>query len=79
MNKSQSNMRRHVVPCPHCGKDVLDHMTVCPFCQGKLKSRYYTPSRNAEQQKNLKRMMSVVGFAIAAVIIILMLVQKYAS
>lgn len=76
MNRWQENVRKHVVPCPHCKKEVLDHMTECPFCRGELKPRYYTASRDPTQAKNLKRTMNVIGFAIAAVLIVWLLVQK---
>ncbi|MGI6150424.1 MAG: hypothetical protein ACOYIR_00490 [Christensenellales bacterium] len=79
MGRWQANLRRHVVSCPHCGKDVLDHMTQCPFCKGKLKSRYYTSFRDPDQAKALKRTMRIVGFAIAAVIFILLMVKRYSG
>lgn len=77
MDKWQPSIRRHVVPCPHCNKEVLDHMTECPFCKGKLKPRYYTSSRDATQAKNLKRTMNVIGFAIAAVMVIWLLLRRF--
>lgn len=36
---------RHVVQCPECGKDVLDHMTKCPYCNAELKSAYYNTDK----------------------------------
>ena len=23
----------HIVPCPHCGKDIFDEVAQCPHCQ----------------------------------------------
>jgi hypothetical protein len=64
---------------PHCGKDVLDHMTECPYCKGALESRYYTPRMDEQQQKKLKRTLSIIGFAIAAAIILFILIQKFGA
>ncbi|MGI6192845.1 MAG: hypothetical protein ACOYI3_04710 [Christensenellales bacterium] len=76
-NSWQKSIRKHVVICPHCQKEVLDHMTECPFCKGELKSRYYTPTRSEEETKALKKTMRIIGFAVAAVIIIVLLLKRF--
>ncbi len=34
--EKQSNYDKHIVKCPHCGEDVLDHFKECPHCHGEL-------------------------------------------
>lgn len=57
--------QRHVTSCPHCGRDVLDHMEQCPFCKGEL-----TPLSGQgipkETQKRIKKWLSIIGYALAA-------------
>ena len=73
----QGNMKRHIVTCPHCGKEVLDHMIQCPFCKGRLNPRYYTGFRTDDQVRTLRRTMRIIGFAIAAILIVLMMLKRY--
>lgn len=75
-SKYKKSIQRHVVTCPHCGRDVLDHMTQCPFCKGELTPKYYTPTRSADETKALKRTLSIVGFVIAAAIVIAILIIR---
>ncbi len=57
--------RRHLVACPGCGKDVLDHMQECPFCHAKL-----TPLTGGawpeEKTKRIRKQLNIIGFIIAA-------------
>ncbi len=62
--------KEHLVPCPHCGKDVLDHMTECPFCHGALKP---APRMDEARLKRIRRIDSAVFIIIAAVLILLIL------
>lgn len=66
----EKNVQRHLVPCPHCQKDVLDHMTACPFCKGELEPQV---ARGADPEtiRKTRRALSIIGFAIAAVLLIL--------
>ena len=43
--------RNHLVQCPSCGKDVLDHMAQCPFCKGQLTPKGYVPPTEAQLRK----------------------------
>jgi len=70
-----TNVEKHKVPCPHCGKDVLDHMTKCPFCEGALTPAGYKPM-DEETRKRVKRILSIIGFAAAAVVILLILINR---
>ena len=68
-------MQKHVVTCPHCKKDVLDHMTKCPHCGGELTPLGYKPMA----EKTKKKLMIAgytVGIAVAIVIVVLILVFK---
>jgi len=60
-----SAYRRYLVVCPHCGKDVLDHMQECPFCHGKLDplTRGAWPE---EKIKRIRKQLNIIGFIIAA-------------
>lgn len=66
---------KHVVPCAHCGRDVLDHMTQCPFCGGVLAPRGYRGA-NEENMKKIKRAANIIGFALAIALIAWLLIGK---
>ena len=71
----QNSLRRHLVSYPHCGRDVLDHMAVCPFCDGTLQ----TPARRAgvqEQLKKAKTILRIIGFAVAALLLLWRLMAR---
>ncbi len=70
-----TNTQKHTVQCPHCKKNVLDHMTKCPFCDGKLTPAGYKPM-DEETKKRIKRIASIIGFALAAVIVIIVLLSR---
>lgn len=68
--REKERMQRHVVTCPHCGKNALDHMTKCPHCGGELTPLGYRPMKETTR----KRMMIAgytVGIVIAIAIVIL--------
>lgn len=67
--------KKHLVKCPHCGKDVLDHMTECPFCHGELTPGGIKPL-DREKLERTKRIINLVFFIIAGVIIIAIVVNK---
>lgn len=73
--KRQEQMQKHIVKCPHCGKDVLDHMTECPNCHGKLDPRGYTPMSD-EKRKKIRFVTYAIGFAIAIAVIVVIFVFK---
>ena len=61
--KRQANLEKHTLPCPHCYKPVLDHMTKCPHCGGELEPDGYKPP----DEKKMKR-IRIVTYTIGAVI-----------
>ncbi|WP_128425040.1 hypothetical protein [Gudongella oleilytica] len=60
---------KHLVKCPHCGRDVLDHMKECPFCKGELEGSGYN-GIDPESRKRIRKVLTVV-FISAAVLIYL--------
>jgi len=65
----QKSLKRHLVRCPHCGRDVLDHMAACPFCDGALQPLMRQDGSD-EQLKRLKNTLRIVGFAVAALLLL---------
>ena len=68
------NLSRHLVPCAHCGKDVLDHMGECPFCHQKLNPAY-SQGFPKETIRRIRLILNIIGFAVAAAFIIWRLVR----
>ncbi|MFA5449868.1 MAG: hypothetical protein WC292_05470 [Clostridia bacterium] len=66
---------KHKVVCPHCPKDVLDHMTVCPFCGGKLIPQGYNPP-NPAKMKKIKLIAWVILGIVATAIAIFIILDK---
>ncbi len=62
--KQRARMQKHIVICPHCGKEVLDHMTECPFCKGELKPTGYRPP-DENKMKKVRRISLIVGIVVA--------------
>ncbi len=75
-SKRMERMRKHIVICPHCKKEVLDHMTQCPFCMGKLTPRGYTPIMNSETQRRVKLITTIVLSVIAGALIMYLLIRN---
>ncbi|HSK68342.1 MAG TPA: hypothetical protein VLA21_03700 [Candidatus Limnocylindria bacterium] len=63
------SLERHIVKCPHCGKDALDHMPACPSCGGPL-----TPKTAggwpAEKIIRTRRVLNIAGIIIAAALLL---------
>lgn len=64
-----SDYRRHLVACPHCGKDVLDHMRECPFCHGALQPLNRGPWPE-ERIRRIRRILNIAGFIVAAALLL---------
>lgn len=73
--KQNERMRRHIVICPHCGKEVLDHMTECPHCKGELMPAGYRPPDEKTLRK-VKRVCLIVGVIVAVGIVLAILFSK---
>jgi len=69
------NLEKHLVKCPHCGRDVLDHMTECPFCHGALMPGGRRPL-DPDKLRRARRALNAVGFAIAAAVVAWVLVTR---
>ena len=67
--KRPASLQKHIVLCPHCGKEALDHMTRCPSCGGELTPRGYDPRSGEKLQPVRKALLIVFGIAAAAVVI----------
>lgn len=67
----KTNWEKHVITCPACGKEALDHMENCPHCGAQLKQ-----ALDPEKLKRFKQIANIVGFALAGVIIIAILIKK---
>ena len=73
--RHRSDVERHTVLCPHCQKPVLDHMTKCPKCGGELTPDGYRPP-NPKTMKIIKIVSYTIGFAVAAVIAVMIIFFK---
>ncbi len=72
MKEKKSSIEKHSVACPHCGKTVLDHMTQCPFCNGKLKSAYYDTSNiDSAEKRKWKLIILVATLVVVAAIVVI--------
>lgn len=67
--KQREYQEKHTVFCPHCKKNVLDHMTKCPHCGEKLTPVGYTPMDEKKIRK-IKIIGYIVGFAVLAVVLV---------
>ena len=73
--KREARLKKHIVSCPHCGKDVLDHMTECPHCKEKITPRGYQPM-DAGKSKKIRTVLFIVGLVVAVGVIILISALK---
>ena len=73
--KQEARMQAHIVKCPHCGADALDHMTRCPKCGGALTPSGYTPM-SEEKRKKIRMITYPIGLVIAVAVIVLVFVLK---
>ena len=69
------NLEKHKVPCPHCGREVLDHMTQCPFCKGELTPGGRRPL-DQEKLRRVRRILNIAGFVVAAAVIAWVLLTR---
>lgn len=75
--KYSKSLQKHIVTCPHCGADALDHMTSCPKCKGQLEPQGYSPILNSPAQKKVKTILSIILYAIAAVLLVLIIYERF--
>jgi len=63
------DFERYLEPCPHCGRDILYHMTTCPFCKKEVTPKYYNPL-DPEKAKKIKLVLAVLGFIVVLILMI---------
>ena len=71
--KRRARVEKHVVVCPHCGKNVLDHMSECPYCKGALVPSGYKPV-DPEKFRKIKLACSIAGIAVAIAVVVVIFV-----
>ena len=71
--KRRARVEKHVIICPHCGKNVLDHMSECPYCKGALVPSGYKPV-DPEKFRKIKLACTVVGIAVAIAVAVVIFV-----
>jgi len=71
----KTNWEKHLRPCPHCGKDVLDHMTQCPFCKEEISPLGY--AGDAAPPPALQRGLRIAFWAAAGLALLVALVLRY--
>ncbi len=67
--KQRARMQKHVVVCPHCGGDALDHMTKCPHCGGELTPLGYRP-----MDEKLRKKWKIAGYVFGAAAVVAVIV-----
>ncbi len=74
-HKRLSNYERHLVPCPHCGKDILDHFTECPHCGGAVDPLGY----HCDEKKlaRIKRISTIIGVVLSIGLIAAIIAVTY--
>ncbi|NLX76743.1 MAG: hypothetical protein GXZ01_05115 [Clostridiaceae bacterium] len=68
-NNRMKKFERYLVPCPNCGKDILYHMTQCPFCKSEVTTEYYKPM-NPDTARRIKLALAVIGFIIVIILLV---------
>ena len=69
-NQMPKRLQKHIVICPHCGKQALDHMTECPSCHGRLEPKGYTPMIEEAKLKKIRLIVGIV-LSVAAIALII--------
>lgn len=67
---------RHIVQCPECGADMLDHMTECPKCGAEVNFGGLKPI-SPETLRRVRIVALVVGIIIALIIVVPILIKKF--
>lgn len=70
-----SNYEKHLRPCPHCGKDILDHFTECPHCGKAVDPKGY--HANEEKLVRIKRITQIIGFILTIGLVAVILVVMF--
>ncbi len=73
--RRKARAERHIAVCPHCGKNVLDHLTECPYCKGALVPAGYRPVDPAKYKK-IKIVCTAVGVAVSIALILIIVFTR---
>lgn len=73
--KQRARLQKHVVICPHCGGEALDHMTKCPCCGGELQPAGYRPLKESTRKK-IRIVTYTIGAAVAIAIVVMLVFLK---
>ena len=68
------NYKKHVIQCPHCGKDALDHMETCPHCEGALRK-----AMDPGKLRRFQRAAHIAGFLAAAACLVVLFFNRCAA
>lgn len=74
--QSRWGYEAHIVQCPVCGKDILDHMTQCPHCKSEITIGGIKPI-SQDTIRRVRLIALIVGIIIAVVIIVPLLMKKF--
>lgn len=66
--KPKRGYEKHLVPCPNCGRDILDHMTQCAFCKADVPSAYQP--MDSEKLKKVRLYLSIIFCILAAILLL---------
>lgn len=61
---------KHIIQCPLCGKDVLDHMTECPSCKARLEPMDYRPM-DSKKTRKIRMIITLIILAGTAVYLLI--------
>lgn len=73
--KQRERAARHIAVCPHCGKNVLDHMTECPHCKGALVPAGYRPVDPAKYKK-IKLGCTIAGVLLSIALVLVIVLTR---
>ena len=72
-NQLPKRLQKHVVICPHCGAQMLDHMTECKKCGGKLTPKGYQPMLS----DSAKRKIQIILWVVLSLIVVAYIVWRF--
>lgn len=75
-NQLPKRLQKHVVICPHCGAQMLDHMTECKKCGGELTPKGYSPMMSDDTRKKIRIIVWIVLSVLAILIILWRITAK---
>lgn len=71
--EKEPRYKKHIVKCPSCQKDILDHMSICPYCNTPISGVY--KELDPMIKKRIKISLTVILGLTALILIILKATQ----